>query len=341
MKGVRMFTKVRIILVLAICMVIATACGSNGYNNKPSHENASADTLNETKSIKSKTENEEESEEDLNTDETDGQISENKILGYSMDYDLTRKPIRYRIYEYDDHGNMTKETYYNNADGTIFSTDYQYYDNTYDSDGNLVKTVAYVPNDENVKTEIEYDVNGNILHYAWTNSLGEVKNEYYCEYDSSGCITKYAALNMDGVIEEFIVRKTEEGADIYKTDEDGQEVLLLRFDHIGKKSIRRQAGSDDNDIVCYMDQYGNQVKVITPDGIHYYKREYDDEGNMLSSCYYSPDSPEDAQITINHYFDLEQYLKSSDLYEDEPYEILKNETPEETIPVDVFDEFKE
>ena len=58
----------------------------------------------------------------------------------------------------------------------------------------------------------------------------------------------------------------------------------------------------------------------------------DDEGNMLSVCYYSTEFPDNAEITINHYFELGQYLESPDLYEDEPYDILlKLPTPKRCV----------
>ena len=331
-----MITKTRVLIALICLAIICTACGNSSKNHKIESQQ-DADSNSAVEEIKPETESTDTIEDEKEIEDSEEQTHK-KVLGYSMDYDISRVPIRYTFYEYDDNGNKTKEINCEKIDGEIYSYDAYYYENTYSDEGYLEKTIKTNAQDEKVQDEYTYDKYGNVIHLANTNGFGETYYSAYYEYDSSGCITGFSTVNSDGELEEYPVKKTDTGAIVYFIDEDGQEKIYYKYDHVGNRSICRQSGDEADGVAFYMDEYGNQVKIVNPNGNVYHKREYDDEGNMLSVYYYAEGIPDSAKITINHYFDLDQYLSNSELYKEEADEILRSNTPDTSLSTDYFDE---
>lgn len=84
----------------------------------------------------------------------------------------------YRIYEYDEYGNVTKDTSYN-ADGTVSM--YYAYTYEYDKDGNITKRTT--DHDNSISyTVYEYDESGNLIKTASSDKDGSMSDTKEYEY---------------------------------------------------------------------------------------------------------------------------------------------------------------
>ena len=88
----------------------------------------------------------------------------------------------YITYEYDEQGNLIKETWYYD-DGAI----YMYYIYENDAEGNCVKKTWY--NGDGTYSE-EYDETGNLLKMTYYQADGTIRGYNECEYDSAGNVLK-------------------------------------------------------------------------------------------------------------------------------------------------------
>lgn len=178
------------------------------------------------------------------------------------------------LYEYDAHGNETKNLYYSQR-GHLWSG----WEREYGPQGEELKYTCYEKGGVSYWEEYGYDQDGKMLWH--TRCRGETAEEYQAayreeyEYDERGNVAEYRYYREDG---ELILREE------YKYDDAGRRVWELRkFDDGGTRY------SDEYEY----DSFGNVIERISydADGEIYFReqQEYDEVGNQTKSLLYGGD----------------------------------------------------
>ena len=196
------------------------------------------------------------------------------------------------VYEYNDHGDLTKEVSYS-YDGTSTTTTYDY---SYDNDGNITETTTTEDGKETSRYEYEYDKNGNNLETIYySNGEKSTRNVYeYDKYDNliSRSYTDYADTEYSA---EYTYENEYDGKLLVKQVcyRDGEKYYTSTYEYDKKgNETEHKTKYTDGHIFLYEYEYNDDGNLIEntsyTDGEEStrYKMEYDDDGNMTEQIYY-------------------------------------------------------
>jgi hypothetical protein len=160
--------------------------------------------------------------------------------------------VLYRYYEneYDSKGNLTKQSVYH-ANGYLES----YYENEYDSKGYWIKESRHdADRDLESYYEIERDSKGNLTKANCYDANGDLKSYYENEYDSKGNLTKASYYDANGNLESYVE---------YECDSKGNIKMWSSYYANGELSFKSRNEYE-------YDSRGNKTK----------ERQYDANGSL-------------------------------------------------------------
>lgn len=167
-----------------------------------------------------------------------------------------------REYEYDDKGNVIRET------SALPSDQYTTYVYTYDKDGNVINKVEKLfDSGELVREEVTtYDKNGNVIFSK------DPRGECEYTYDSQNNKTLCLEYDYNG---KFV------GKEEYEYDSNNNNTLLLEYDSNGKLESKTECSyNKDNKLVSSKTYDGNGVLTKRCENT------YDSKSNLISSAWY-------------------------------------------------------
>lgn len=153
----------------------------------------------------------EEKQAQITVQESEAENSPGEVRAYWRDRDVKG----YITYEYDEHGNLIKGTWYYD-DGAIYG--YSAYEN-----GNLVK-MTHNNSDGTIDYILEYDESGNQVKESNYNADGTLNSYTIHEYDKNGNLVKGSDYRADGKLI---------GYSIHEYDENGNWVKNSVYDADG------------------------------------------------------------------------------------------------------------
>ena len=167
------------------------------------------------------------------------------------------------VVEYDDAGNVVKETYYN-PDGSWTET-------KYDSAGNRIWETYHEVDGKSY--EYEYDSDGNTKKYTRCNADGSLIDWCEYEYDSVGNV-KQTAYNSDGIKESLYEFKQNEPDKVKQTyyEPDGSIIWISEVEYYNTGGLKKE-------IRYYPDNNSTTIWEWSSDGTLTRDEEY--EGNRL------------------------------------------------------------
>lgn len=311
-----------IVLGTVLCLGLCSACGSNQATEERA---ASAQTETTTeKTEQASTEeslNTEEVQEEVATPEptveptpeptpeTETVYLTSKSISYDGDGNVTSTTV----FEYDEFGEVVKQ------ETTGEYSSFEAYENEYDEAGNLSKSTCY---DESgaltYYTTYEYDANGNQLKYINYDAEGNKGMSIEYEYDANGNMTKFIMLEADDQVSNWheyvydgnnMLSSTAYGSEgkitskqEYEYDADGVQIGMVdTFMFQGEALVTNEKYEYDAN--------GNKIKAVTlgSDGDIYTinEFEYDANGNETKSISRDGSGEYVFYVTEHEYIALE------------------------------------
>ena len=287
--------------LLGLCLVLSlgvlSACGKGESTSaEPESVQAVAETTAEQDTVESTSEGATVSEETMTTETETKTVY---LLAKSVCYSEGEELPSLTEYEYNNQGNMIKETFYwgNGSVGYIYMYDSYgnliressysdgsiYFDleykNEYDDKGLMVKSTEYVVNDGSLRhtTEYEYDAEGNLIkdvEYFADGNEGSVT-----EYDDKGNMIRWIS-RIQNIYNEIV---SHTGSAEYEYDSHGNIIketrcidedtfiTVIEYDYDGD-CIMKETGYEEDGSVSFAVEY-----------------EYDSHNNLIKKMAYTED----------------------------------------------------
>ena len=209
------------------------------------------------------------------------------------------------VYEYDDDGNISKISYYDEL-GVL--SGYRLYE--YDDRGNKTKE-TYFDEDgkEDYRYEYEYDERDNRTKNTYFDEKEEWWSCSVCEYDDNDVLVKQTFYHKDDEVSDYY---------IYDNDDQGNAIKISRYDSDGSLAYYYCYQYDDAGWVMNEKDY-------LADGTPSYSFDFDEYGKLLKSVSYDSDGKQmesilfdynaDGNVVSYTVYDADDRLSSSTRYE--------------------------